>query len=236
MEGEADDAISLAELAERGDGRDAARVGGALPLRHPRRHLHLHLHVGDDRAAEGLRDQPRQLPRDARHDPARPPVLEAGQIAYLFLPLAHSFALLIQLGSFDIGGDDRLLGARPAEDRPQPGRGQAALLPVGAADLREDLHDRDRRGRQAGRAQEADLLVGDRRSARKVREMERAGRKPGFLLQQAVRVRRQAGAVEDPRPVRRPDHAVRDRRRADQPGDPALLRRRRRARSSRATG
>ena len=31
-------------------------------------------------------------------------VLEAGQIAYLFLPLAHSFALLIQLGSFDIGG------------------------------------------------------------------------------------------------------------------------------------
>ena len=31
-------------------------------------------------------------------------VLESGQIAYLFLPLAHSFALLIQLGSFDIGG------------------------------------------------------------------------------------------------------------------------------------
>ena len=31
-------------------------------------------------------------------------VLEPGQIAYLFLPLAHSFALLIQLGSFDIGG------------------------------------------------------------------------------------------------------------------------------------
>ena len=31
-------------------------------------------------------------------------VLESGQTAYLFLPLAHSFALLIQLGSFDIGG------------------------------------------------------------------------------------------------------------------------------------
>jgi len=31
-------------------------------------------------------------------------VLERGQTAYLFLPLAHSFALLIQLGSFDIGG------------------------------------------------------------------------------------------------------------------------------------
>ena len=34
----------------------------------------------------------------------RAQVLESGQIAYLFLPLAHSFALLIQLGSFDIGG------------------------------------------------------------------------------------------------------------------------------------
>ena len=69
----------------------------------------------------------------------------ATTITYLFLPLAHSFALLIQLGSFDLGGDDRLLGARPAEDHPEPGRGEADLLPVGAADLREDLHGRDRR-------------------------------------------------------------------------------------------
>jgi long-chain acyl-CoA synthetase len=31
-------------------------------------------------------------------------VLESGRIAYLYLPLAHSFALLIQLLSFDVGG------------------------------------------------------------------------------------------------------------------------------------
>jgi long-chain acyl-CoA synthetase len=35
---------------------------------------------------------------------AKATVLEPGQVAYLFLPLAHSFALLIQLGSFDICG------------------------------------------------------------------------------------------------------------------------------------
>ena len=31
-------------------------------------------------------------------------VLETGRITYLYLPLAHSFALLIQLLSFDVGG------------------------------------------------------------------------------------------------------------------------------------
>ena len=36
----------------------------------------------------------------------------------------------------------RLLGEGPAEDHPQPDGGQADLLPVGAADLREDLHAR----------------------------------------------------------------------------------------------
>jgi long-chain acyl-CoA synthetase len=30
-------------------------------------------------------------------------VVDAQDITYLFLPLAHSFALLIQLGSFDLG-------------------------------------------------------------------------------------------------------------------------------------
>ena len=33
----------------------------------PGRHLHLHLHLGHHRPAQGLRDQPRQLPLDARH-------------------------------------------------------------------------------------------------------------------------------------------------------------------------
>ena len=65
------------------------------------RHLHVHLHVGHDRPAKGLRDLPRQLPLDARHGRRRSSVLgRRGSITYLFLPLAHSFALLIQLGSF----------------------------------------------------------------------------------------------------------------------------------------
>ena len=155
----------------------AQRVGGALPVGHARRHLHLHLHVGHDRPAEGLRDQPRQLPGDARHDP-----VGLGRRAgrdHLPLPpprpLLRAAAAARQLRH---RGDARLLGARPAEDHPQPQRGPAALLPVGAADLREDLHGRDRRRRQGGRPQEADLLVGDRRRHRRCARWSGAARSP----------------------------------------------------------
>ena len=66
-------------------------------------------------------------------------VLGEDELVYLFLPLAHAFAVLIQFGAIDLGLDDRLLGEGPAEDRAQPDGGEADLLPVGAADLREDL-------------------------------------------------------------------------------------------------
>ena len=228
MEGTADDAISMDDLAGRGRGPLGRRVGGALELGHPRRHLHLHLHVGHHRAAQGLRDLPRQLPRDAGHGPrgqrarrrrahlplpAARPLLRAADPARQLRPRRHA----------------RLLGARPAEDRPQPGRGEADLLPVGPPHLREDLHGRHRQRREGRRPQEGDLQLGGRRRqegprARARRQVDR------LAAAQAVRVRRQAGAVEDPRPVRRQPEAGRHRRRADQPRDPALLRRRRRAR------
>ena len=69
-------------------------------------------------------------------------VLEADETTYLFLPLAHAFALLIQLLSVDLGGDDRLLRRRHQADRARAVGGQADLPAVGAADLREDLHAR----------------------------------------------------------------------------------------------
>ena len=69
MTGSAEDAISMDDLAARGAGRDG-RMGGALLLGQPRRHLHLHLHVGHHRPAEGLRHLARQLPLDAGHGAA----------------------------------------------------------------------------------------------------------------------------------------------------------------------
>ena len=72
----------------------------------------------------------------------------------------------------------RLLGARSAEDPPQPGRGQAPLLPLGAAHLREDLHGGECEGRQGGRRAEARSSTGRSASAGSVRELERARQEP----------------------------------------------------------
>ena len=103
MEGEADDVITLEELRARGAGAHDPGMGGALRVDPPGGHLHLHLHLRDHRAAEGLRDQPRQLPRDARHDVDR--LGRRGERDRLPLSAARPLlALLLQLGAFEVGG------------------------------------------------------------------------------------------------------------------------------------
>ena len=62
-----------------------------------RRPVHLHLHVRHHRPAEGLRAHARQLPRRAQHVSSTIGVVGEDDVVYLYLPLAHSFALLIQL-------------------------------------------------------------------------------------------------------------------------------------------
>ena len=86
----------------------------------------------------------RQLPRDARHGHAsrRAARRRRGDVIYLFLPLAHAFALLIQLLAVDLGAHDRLLRRRHAADHPRARAGQADLPAVGPAHLREALHAR----------------------------------------------------------------------------------------------
>ena len=114
------------------------RVRGARRRRHARRRLPLHLHVGHDRPAEGLHPHPRQLPARDRHDAddgrarlrrARLPLPAAGPRLRGADPVRRDRRRV----------DDRLLGEGPAEDRAQPDGGEAHLLPVGPADLREDL-------------------------------------------------------------------------------------------------
>ena len=78
--------------------RGARRGGRALGRRH------LHLHVRHHRPAEGLRHRPRQLALHAGRGRGRTAFSWSDEVAYLFLPLAHAFARLIQLLSVDVGG------------------------------------------------------------------------------------------------------------------------------------
>ena len=202
MEGTGGGAISMDELIERGAGHSDSEWEQRWQLGRPRRHLHLHLHVGDDRPAEGLRHLPRQLPLDGRRWRSTRASSSARTTTYLFLPLAHSFALLIQFLSFDLGGNIAYWERDPLKIVPNLVRGEAELLPVGAADLREDLHRRDRGRREGGRPEEGRLQLGDPRRPEGPRA--RARRQADRLAaQEAVRDRRQAGALEDPRPLRR---------------------------------
>ena len=109
-------------------------------------------------------------------------VLERDSTTYLFLPLAHSFALLIQFLSFDLGGNIAYWERDPLKIVPNLAEVKPDLLPLGAADLREDLHGGDQRRREGRWAEEARLQLGDPGRATKVRERERAGKRVGWLL------------------------------------------------------
>jgi len=109
-------------------------------------------------------------------------VLEPGQIAYLFLPLAHSFALLIQLGSFDIGGtlaywerDPLKIIPNLAEVRPHYFPSVPRIFEKVYATATAAV---DKEGGLKKRIFWWAIGVG-----RRMREAERAGKSPGFLLQ-----------------------------------------------------
>ena len=150
---EAEGALSLDELRERGRGRDAGEIAARVAARQARGPVHDHLHVGHDRPAQGLRAHARQLPPGHPH--VRGDRRHRGGRARLPLPAAR--ALLRAADPAAVRGPRRaadLLERRPAADRAGPDGDQAGLPAVGPADLREDLHARhvqqrsreDRRG------------------------------------------------------------------------------------------
>jgi long-chain acyl-CoA synthetase len=56
-------------------------------------------------------------------------VLESGEITYLYLPLAHSYALLIQLLSFDLGSTLAYFGGDPKQIVPELAQVKPTYLP-----------------------------------------------------------------------------------------------------------
>jgi long-chain acyl-CoA synthetase len=112
--GDVGDAIPLDALRERGRARDRAEL--------------------DERAAAVTRDRPYTIIytsgttgppkgcvlshgnyRDVVSMVEQDAVVQAGDVAYLFLPLAHSFALLIQLAALDMGATLAYFGGDPKQ-------------------------------------------------------------------------------------------------------------------------
>jgi long-chain acyl-CoA synthetase len=109
-------------------------------------------------------------------------VLGDDEVTYLYLPLAHSFALLIQLGSFDLGATLAYWERDPLKIVPNLAAVKPTYFPSVPRIFEKIYTAATAKAEQAGGLQKRIFwwAVG---VGSKVRELERQGRKPGFLLQ-----------------------------------------------------
>ena len=100
--GDVGDAISLEDLRERGRGRDAAEVAeraAAVKPEDPYTFIYTSGTTGPPKGCVLSHGNYRNVLNMSEELGA----LESDEIVYLYLPLAHSYALLIQLLAIDLG-------------------------------------------------------------------------------------------------------------------------------------
>jgi long-chain acyl-CoA synthetase len=126
--GDTGDAISLDELRERGRGRDPeelAERARAVTREQPYTIIYTSGTTGPPKGCVlshgNYRDVVSMVEQDA--------VVQAGDVAYLFLPLAHSFALLIQLTALDLGATLAYFGGDPKQIIPELSEVRPTYLP-----------------------------------------------------------------------------------------------------------
>jgi long-chain acyl-CoA synthetase len=108
-------------------------------------------------------------------------VIEPEDVTYLYLPLAHSFALLIQLGSFDLGATLAYWEGDPLKILPNLAELKPTYFPS-VPRIFEKIYTAATSGiEKVGGLKKAvfNWAIG---VGKKMRATERAGRKPGFLL------------------------------------------------------
>ena len=155
--------------------------------------------------------------------------IHPGETTYLYLPLAHAFALTAQLASFEQGTTIVYYGGDTAEDPRGAGRDPAHLPAVGPADLREALHGGDE-APGAGRRRGPRALRPGGQARRRGAPAPRARRGgPGARCRRPSMQADAAAVRPRPRAVRRPDPPGGHRRGPDRARDPRVLLRLRRA-------
>ena len=112
LDGEADGAITLGELRARGRGRDAAEVTAraqAVRPEDPYTFIYTSGTTGPPKGCVLSHNNYRSVVTMCQEQS----ILHHGDVAYLYLPLAHSFALLIELIAVDLGGTIAYWGGDP---------------------------------------------------------------------------------------------------------------------------
>jgi len=108
-------------------------------------------------------------------------VIEPEDVTYLYLPLAHSFALLIQLGSFDLGATLAFWERDPLKILPNLAELRPTYFPS-VPRIFEKIYTQATSGVEKMGGLKKAVFKWSLGVGRKMREAERAGRKPGLLL------------------------------------------------------
>jgi long-chain acyl-CoA synthetase len=108
-------------------------------------------------------------------------VIEDEDVTYLYLPLAHSFALLIQLGSFDLGATIAYWERDPLKIMPNLAELKPTYFPS-VPRIFEKIYTAANSGMEKEGGLKKAIFHWAIGVGAKMRAAERGGRKPGFLL------------------------------------------------------
>ena len=161
------DAVTLEQLRERGRDRDAgelARRTEAVGPDDPFTFIYTSGTTGPPKGCVLTHGNY----RDVLNMCERIGVLESGEVSYLYLPLAHAFALLIQLLSFDLGGQIAYFGGDPQQIIPELSETNPTYFPS-VPRIFEKLYT------VVTANADPEQLQGAVKVGRKVRELEAAG-------------------------------------------------------------
>jgi long-chain acyl-CoA synthetase len=180
MTGTSEDAISFEQLAARGSGREASEWEARWQAVSPDdicTFIYTSGTTGPPKGCVISHGNYRSM-LDMVNEAA---VVEDDDLAYLYLPLAHSFALLVQLGSFDLGSTLAYWERDPLKILPNLAELQPTYFPS-VPRIFEKIYTAATSGMEKEGGLKKAIFNWSIRVGRRMREVERSGREPGFLL------------------------------------------------------
>ncbi len=180
MSGASEDAVSLEDLAARGRGREAAeweRLWSAVAPEDVCTFIYTSGTTGPPKGCVITHANYRAM-LDMVNSTS---VIEPEDVTYLYLPLAHSFALLVQLGSFDLGATLAYWERDPLKIMPNLAEVKPTYFPS-VPRIFEKIYTLATSAMEKEGGLKKAIFEWSIRSGERMRAAERAGRRPGFLL------------------------------------------------------
>jgi long-chain acyl-CoA synthetase len=180
MTGSSDDAISFEDLAARGGARDASEWEARWKSVTPQDVCTLIYTSGTTGPPKGCIISHGNY-RSMLDMVQENSVIESEDLTYLYLPLAHSFALLIQLGSFDLGATLAYWERDPLKILPNLAELKPTYFPS-VPRIFEKIYTAATSAIEKEGGLKKAIFNWAISTGKKVRALERSGRQPGFLL------------------------------------------------------